>query len=38
MNPEKVKARIEEKEKLIQEKQMELLDEIKRDKEMREMF
>lgn len=38
MNPDKVKARFEEKEKLIEEKQMELLDEIKRDKEMREMF
>lgn len=38
MNPAKVKARFEEKEKLIEEKQMELLDEIKRDKNMREMF
>lgn len=38
MNPDKVKARFEEKEKLIEEKQMELLDEIRRDKEMREMF
>ena len=38
MNPDKVKARFEEKEKLIDEKQIELLDEIKRDKEMREMF
>jgi hypothetical protein len=38
MNPDKVKARFEEKEKLIDEKQIELLDEIKRDREMREMF